>query len=198
MNLDTPLSVSVRIYEGRSPAIVAALKLMLENHKKPDDLIEAVLAGISARYYVEARLLGHTHEQVMNDPLYVDPVYTNLRVRQALTEAQAREVCDMTSDKECGQYGKEMRGIYRAVHKSGLSHEDCLWAMQMVPQSYRYADNRRYRMRPAADRFHKLESFVGAALARLQKADEEVSVNEVWRAWVTACGEEAYDLPRPS
>jgi hypothetical protein len=185
VTLDTPLSVSIRIYGERSPAIAAALKLMLENRMKPDGLIEAFLAGISAKYYVEARLLGHTHEEVMERPLFVSPVYINLRIKQGLTVEQATEVWEATTSESSSFYGRRMRGAYRAAHKAGFTHDDCVLAM--------HASRRRLSGRAGGDQL-TFEEFLKRAISAGKRLGEQPTMNEVWRAWLTANNQEPYDI----
>lgn len=177
--------MSIRIHEERSPAIAAALRVMLENQMKPDGLIEAFLAGVSPRYYAEARVLGHTHEQIMETPLFVNPVYTNLRIKQGLTAAQAKEVCEATTSESSLFYGRWMRGTYRAAHKAGFAHDDCVLAM--------HASRRRFSGRAAGTQL-TFEEFLKRAISAGKRLGEQPTMNEIWRAWLTANNQEPYDI----
>lgn len=148
------------------------------------ELISGILHGISPSPYVRARMLGHTHEEILNKMDYCDSVYLRLREEHACNAVEAMQVFTISRSTE---YGAEQREFYRIVRDAGRSHADARRSMILADACLKTTFD--VVNSDSNLRFNSMRGFLARALV----ADADSSINDIWRAWLVYNGQTPYD-----
>ncbi|MBP9738676.1 hypothetical protein KBD20_03235 [Candidatus Saccharibacteria bacterium] len=165
--------------------VLEAMEEMTELGLPNGELISAILHGMSPSPYIRARKLGHTHQETLDVPYYVESVYLRLREDHGCTEVEAAQVFILTtSDSE---HGTNQRDFYRTVRNAGRSHDDARRSMILVKPCLDTTFDV-----VNSDRNLRLNSLKGF-LAKALEVDIDSSINDIWRAWLKYNGQTPYD-----
>lgn len=188
MTTQYPFKVSVTINVDDLPNgnVRKAITAMAEAGLDVDGLIQAVLSGMSPRYYAESRMeFGHTHDEIMANKTLINNQYLNLRRKQGCSAREALAVMELDDP----QYGRSGRDIYRACRKAGWGHRESLKAMKMAKAAYDLGQRI-----PFAYRNRSGKPYVPLTVFVEQAAKRESNPNEIWRSYLAYYNHEPYDL----
>lgn len=193
MNNPNPSSLTgdyhIVFTEDIDPAIAKAMLAMTDLGLPAGELISAILHDITPSPYLKARELGHTHAEILEEPMYLNASYMSLRKNHGCNATEALEVMKFTTLHQNPYRGTEQRKAYKAVVGAGGDHLKAMQAMELVEHclstTFEVVDSRWSNQRmPSLTRM----------LAKAVAADPDSSINDIWRAWLVFNKQRPYDL----